>query len=143
MREDLAMLAFGLLGGIAPLSFPSRILCLSVSVGLLVHILCHVVRCLMSFSVATAAHRQQQQQQQQRQRHSLLQHQQHNNPDWRIFALSAFHIVSWFAYPAVFGAREMGYLGVDGMNVGYALADWMAGRDSGNVQSAFCTFSRF
>ena len=133
------MLAFGCVGGLAPLPFPARVLCLSVSMGLLVHIMYHVVRCLMSLSVATAAY---QQRQQQRQRHSHLRHQQHNNPGRRMFALAAFNVVSWFVYPTVFGAREMGYLGVDGMNAGYALADLMARRDRGNgTSSRFFSFS--
>lgn len=119
VRVHLTMLAFGCAGGMLRLPAFARAPALAASVALLVFLLFHIVRCLMSAAKGVGVVT--------------------DTQPFRLYSVAAFNVVAWIVYPLISGARELKIIGVDGMNLGYAVGDGMAKLSLCMVYVASCT----
>lgn len=133
VQVDLAMLVFGCVGDIMPVSPGGRIFALTLSMGCLLYILYHVVRCLQHAAAASV-------------RQGFLP-EPHDNAGgcnmgrytlYWLYLIAAVNVLSWLVYPVIFVARELDYLDVHGMNLWFSIGDAFAKLSLSSVYIASC-----
>lgn len=107
VQADLAMLGFGILGGLTPLPTPLAVTCGVVSATILSYVLYNIARCMLGTAAITRVE-------------GVAPSARHAN------AVVGFNVVSWFIFPVVFYSQQLGYLDENGMHIGYSIGDVLA-----------------